>query len=90
MLLTSINHNYFVFYPIKLKKSVIVVQSLLIHTHNPTTYAPFHTKGCCKVEVTALHHVTGETPHDLETSGLWQTEYEGWIKPMLINLKLMA
>lgn len=62
------------------------------HAAPPTTYAGQGSQACYKAdlaEVTALHGTT-KTPHVVETSGLWQIKKDGWIKGMLINIKLLA
>lgn len=44
------------------------------YTAPPKTYVAFQLQACWQVKVTALNHVTMETPHDTETLDLWQTE----------------
>lgn len=55
-----------------------------------TVYAALQTQACSDLKVTTLHHDTMERPHGIETLFLRLSKEEGWIKQMLINLKLVV
>lgn len=54
-----------------------------------TVYVALQTQACSDLKVTTLHG-TMERPHGVETLCLRLSKEEGWIKQMLINLKLVV